>query len=113
MYCPKEGCNHTGEYLLMHRNDTITCPECQEGELVKKAAQVFNVGGANSKTSGDNSSHEFVLDHCLVDGTHFPKGPRKRVVAQGHYELDRQELPCGCYAMDESSRRPRKHHHHN
>ncbi len=55
MHCTGPGCNYTGEYLLRHRDETLKCPRCKEGELVRNGVQCFNIGSGNRKDSIDIS----------------------------------------------------------
>ncbi|OGJ20025.1 hypothetical protein A3K73_03900 [Candidatus Pacearchaeota archaeon RBG_13_36_9] len=50
MHCSNPECSYVGEYLLKHRDETLKCPRCKEGELVRNAVQKFNVGGGNGKS---------------------------------------------------------------
>ena len=49
MHCSNKSCGYTGEYLLRHSSETLQCPRCNEGELIRNVAQHFNIGGGNGK----------------------------------------------------------------
>lgn len=64
MHCTNPECDYTGECLLMNRSETLKCPRCEEGKLVRNAVQKFNVGNGNKK-SGSSDVSVSSKDACL------------------------------------------------
>ncbi len=65
MHCNHPGCDYTGEYLLRHRDETLQCPRCEEGELVRNKVQSFNVGKSDSG-KGDSNQKLAPCPACMI-----------------------------------------------